>query len=144
MPIKRGTKRPIAQMRAKASVRKTKPKVAPAAKRGRAKSSREKVRAYRERMRAKGLRLVQMWIPDTRTPEFVGEQGRHPLRTSRRASAALRKAWAAALAPSPRGYAKTIDDIADLIGSVNGLPADLSTRKKYYLKMYGYGRERSR
>jgi hypothetical protein len=35
-----------------------------------AKSSREKVSAHRKRMRAKGLRLVQMWLPDTRSPEF--------------------------------------------------------------------------
>jgi hypothetical protein len=40
-------------------------------KHSRAKPSREKVRAYRKRMRAKGLRLVQMWLPDTRTPEFA-------------------------------------------------------------------------
>jgi hypothetical protein len=39
----------------------------------RPKSSREKVRAYRKRMRAKGLRLVQMWLPDTRTPEFAAQ-----------------------------------------------------------------------
>lgn len=34
--------------------------------------------------------------------------------------------------------------IADLIGSVDGLPADLSTRKKHYLKTTGYGRKRPR
>jgi len=33
--------------------------------------AREKARAYRERMRAKGMRPVQLWIPDTRTPEFA-------------------------------------------------------------------------
>jgi len=35
------------------------------------KSSRQKVSDYRQRMRAKGFRLVQMWLPDTRTPEFA-------------------------------------------------------------------------
>jgi Protein of unknown function (DUF3018) len=65
------SKRSTAQMRAKASVRKTKPKSSSIAGRIRAKSSREKVRAYRERMRGKGFRLVQMWLPDTRTPEFA-------------------------------------------------------------------------
>jgi hypothetical protein len=109
-----------------------------------AKSSRDKVRAYRKRMRAKGFRLVQMWVPDTGTLESAGEEERNDLRTSRRANAALRKAWGDALTPSPRGYAKTIDDIAHLIGSVDGLPADLSARKKYYLKMYGYGHKRAR
>jgi len=34
--------------------------------------------------------------------------------------------------------------IADLAGSVDGLPADLSERKKEYLKATGYGRKRSR
>jgi Arc/MetJ-type ribon-helix-helix transcriptional regulator len=34
--------------------------------------------------------------------------------------------------------------IADLIGSVNSLPADLSARKKRYLRTAGYGRKRPR
>jgi len=34
--------------------------------------------------------------------------------------------------------------IADLIGSVDGLPADLSRRRKAYLKTTGYGRKRPR
>jgi hypothetical protein len=34
--------------------------------------------------------------------------------------------------------------IADLIGSVPGLPADLSSRKKRYLKKTGYGRKSTR
>jgi Arc/MetJ-type ribon-helix-helix transcriptional regulator len=34
--------------------------------------------------------------------------------------------------------------IADLIGSVKGLPADLSGNKKAYLGSIGYGRKRSR
>ena len=33
--------------------------------------SREKARAYRERMRAKGLRPIQLWVPDNRTAEFA-------------------------------------------------------------------------
>jgi hypothetical protein len=36
-----------------------------------------------------------------------------------------------------------LDDIADLVGSVDGLPADLSTNIKRYLKA-GYGRKRPR
>jgi Arc/MetJ-type ribon-helix-helix transcriptional regulator len=34
--------------------------------------------------------------------------------------------------------------IADLIGSVAGLPQDLSARKKRYLKATGYGRKSTR
>ena len=42
-------------------------------------SSRDKVRAYRERMRARGLRPVQMWVPDTRTASFRTEAHRQSL-----------------------------------------------------------------
>jgi Protein of unknown function (DUF3018) len=35
--------------------------------------SREKVRAYRARLRAQGLRPVQMWVPDTRSAAFAAE-----------------------------------------------------------------------
>lgn len=35
-----------------------------------------------------------------------------------------------------------LDAVADLIGSVDGLPADLSARKKDHLKATGYGRKR--
>jgi Arc/MetJ-type ribon-helix-helix transcriptional regulator len=38
----------------------------------------------------------------------------------------------------------TVDAISDLIGSVDGLPADLSARKKQYLRATGYGRKRPR
>lgn len=33
----------------------------------------ERVRAYRERMREQGLRLIQIWVPDVRDPEFSSE-----------------------------------------------------------------------
>ncbi|MEK9660531.1 MAG: antitoxin MazE family protein [Alphaproteobacteria bacterium] len=32
---------------------------------------RDKVQSYRERMRARGLRPVQIWVPDTRTRAFA-------------------------------------------------------------------------
>ena len=47
-------------------------------------------------------------------------------------------------AGSRRSRSTDTDSIADLIGSVNGLPADLSARKKAYLKAGGYGRKRTR
>ncbi|MSP37435.1 MAG: hypothetical protein EXR70_02925 [Deltaproteobacteria bacterium] len=43
-----------------------------------------------------------------------------------------------------RRQAAPLDAIVDLIGSVSGLPADLSSRKKRYLKATGYGEKRSR
>jgi Arc/MetJ-type ribon-helix-helix transcriptional regulator len=37
-----------------------------------------------------------------------------------------------------------LDAIADVVGSVDGLPRDLSTRTKKYLKSTGYGGKRAR
>ena len=37
-----------------------------------------------------------------------------------------------------------LEAIADLVGSVDGLPADLSGRRKRYLRATGYGRKRPR
>lgn len=39
-------------------------------------SSREKVRAHRERLRAQGLRPIQIWVPDVRAPGFADEARR--------------------------------------------------------------------
>jgi hypothetical protein len=41
-----------------------------------AKSSRDKVRAHRERLRKQGLRPIQIWVPDTRSEEFAREAHR--------------------------------------------------------------------
>lgn len=43
-----------------------------------------------------------------------------------------------------RRRAAPLDAIADLIGAVDGLPPDLSGRKKRYLRAMGYGRKRPR
>jgi hypothetical protein len=42
-------------------------------------SSHDNVRRYRERMRAKGLRQIQLWVPDTRSPAFAAECRRQSL-----------------------------------------------------------------
>ena len=42
-------------------------------------SSRDKVRAYRKRLREQGLRPIQIWVPDVRSPEFVKEARRQSL-----------------------------------------------------------------
>jgi hypothetical protein len=39
-------------------------------------SSREKVRQHRLRLRAQGLRPIQLWVPDTRSPAFRKEARR--------------------------------------------------------------------
>ena len=50
-------------------------------------SSRNKVRAYRERLRAQGLRPLQIWVPDTRSPEFAAEAHRQSLAVAESAHA---------------------------------------------------------
>jgi hypothetical protein len=42
----------------------------------RKKAIRTKVAAHRARMRAQGMRLLQIWVPDTRSPEFAKEARR--------------------------------------------------------------------
>ena len=39
-------------------------------------SSRDKVRDHRARMRAKGMKLVQFWVPDVNSAEFKAEARR--------------------------------------------------------------------
>lgn len=45
--------------------------------------SRDKVRARRERMRRQGLRPIQIWVPDTRSPTFATEAHRQSLAVAR-------------------------------------------------------------
>jgi hypothetical protein len=41
-----------------------------------AKSSRDKVRAHRARLRRRGLRPIQIWVPDVRSRTFAHEARR--------------------------------------------------------------------
>lgn len=43
------------------------------------KSSREKVREHRERLRQQGLRPIQIWVPDVRAPKFREQAHRQSL-----------------------------------------------------------------
>ena len=65
----------------------------------RKRGSREKVRTYRERMRARGMRPIQIWVPDTRTAEFR--------------AAARRQSLAVAQSPHAEEDQGFIDAIAD-------------------------------
>lgn len=42
-------------------------------------AARKSVQRYRDRMRESGLRLVQVWVPDTRAPGFLDECKRQSL-----------------------------------------------------------------
>ena len=43
------------------------------------KSSRDKVREHRARLRAQGLRPIQVWVPDVRSAAFAKEAHRESL-----------------------------------------------------------------
>ncbi|WP_183250285.1 antitoxin MazE family protein [Bradyrhizobium sp. cir1] len=43
------------------------------------KPSRLKVQAHRDRLRAQGLRPIQIWVPDIRSPSFRSEAHRQSL-----------------------------------------------------------------
>ena len=53
------------------------------APRSRRKSSRDKVRAHRQRLRQQGLRPIQIWVPDTRSSAFAKEARRQSLAVAR-------------------------------------------------------------
>jgi hypothetical protein len=67
---------------------------------GTAPSSREKVRAHRARLRAQGLRPVQIWVPDVRAPAFI--------------AAARRQAKAVAASRSEKADQGFIDVVSDV------------------------------
>ena len=43
------------------------------ARRRTAVSTAERVREHRQRLRAQGLRPIQIWVPDVRSPEFAAQ-----------------------------------------------------------------------
>jgi RNase H-fold protein (predicted Holliday junction resolvase) len=51
----------------------------PAKSKHKSQSSKEKVQAYRDRLRKQGLRPIQIWVPDTRAPSFKAEAKRQSL-----------------------------------------------------------------
>jgi hypothetical protein len=66
------------------------------------KSSRERVRAHRERLREQGLRPIQIWVPDLRAPGFRKE--------AHRQSAAVA---ASAFAGDDQAFIDTVSDWAE-------------------------------
>ena len=50
-------------------------------------TSRDKVRAHRKRLRARGLRPIEFWLPDTRSEAFAAEAHRQSQVVARSRSA---------------------------------------------------------
>jgi hypothetical protein len=66
------------------------------------KSSRDKVRDYRERLRRQGLRPIQIWVPDVRSSTFAAE--------ARRQSAAVAQS---VHADEDQAFVDAISDFSD-------------------------------
>lgn len=58
-----------------------------------ARTTRDKVRAHRARLRGQGLRPIQIWVPDVRAPAFRSEAHRQSLAVAASAHAAEDQAF---------------------------------------------------
>ena len=61
-----------------------KPRPYPATTRSRPSTVHERVAAYRKRMRAKGYKPVEIWVPDTTNPKFIARLQRASRAIARR------------------------------------------------------------
>jgi antidote-toxin recognition MazE-like antitoxin len=64
-------------------------------------SSRDKIRAHRKRLRARGLRPIQIWVPDTRTAAFKVEAHRQSQRVAESRHAQRDQDFVDAISPQP-------------------------------------------
>ena len=85
------------------------------------------------------MKTLTVRLPEALVAEIEGESRRRKLSKSDVVRERL-----SAPARTKKRAKSSLDAIADLIGSVDGLPRDLSGRKKKYLDLTGYGRNRSR
>ena len=67
-------------------------------------SSREKVREHRQRLRALGLRPIQIWAPDVRSPGFRSEAHRQSLAVAQGHDAAEDQAFIDAVSDIGGGW----------------------------------------
>ncbi|MGH9465607.1 MAG: ribbon-helix-helix protein, CopG family [Thermoanaerobaculia bacterium] len=85
------------------------------------------------------MKSLSVRLPETLVAEIEAESKERELSKSDIVRERLRRAGATA-----RRARASLAAIADLVGSVDGLPADLGTRKKASLQATGYGRRRPR
>ena len=85
------------------------------------------------------MKTLTVRLPEPLVAEIETESRRRKISKSDVVRERLRHVPARARRRRP----SAIDSIADLIGSVDGLPADLSRRKKHYLKATRYGQKRA-
>ena len=84
------------------------------------------------------MRSVTVRLPDQLVSEIEAESRERNCAKSDVVRERLQRRAGPASSSSAR-----LNLIADLIGSVDGLPADISGRRKRYLKTTGYGKKRS-
>jgi hypothetical protein len=85
------------------------------------------------------MQTLVLRIPDDLARELEAESKKTHLSKSEVARRRLIAAGSQNL-----GTTSGFDLIADLVGTVEGGPADMSSRKKEYLKTMGYGKSRHR
>lgn len=85
------------------------------------------------------MKTLTVRLPEPLAAAIEAESRQRKLSKSDVVRERLERASALVREPGAAPYA-----IADLIGSVNGLPPDLSAHKKRYLRVTGYGRKRPR
>ena len=83
------------------------------------------------------MKTLTVRLPEDLFAQIEAESQRRRLSKSDVVRERLTTKWS-------RGNRSTLlDAVADVIGSVDELPSDLSARKKKYLKLSGYGSKRS-
>jgi hypothetical protein len=85
------------------------------------------------------MKTLTVRLPDALVAQIEAESRRRKLSKSDIVRERL-----AVKAETRQGRPPSLEAIADLIGSVHGLPSDLSARAKEYLKLTGYGAKRAR
>lgn len=84
------------------------------------------------------MRVLTVRLPESLAAEIEAESRARKVSKSDIVRERLERA-PAATEPNAPSY-----QIADVIGCVDGLPSDLSARKKHYLRVTGFGRKRPR
>jgi len=86
------------------------------------------------------MKTLTVRLPEALVGEITAESRARRISKSDVVRERLRHGPASARRHRP----KALDQIADLVGSVEGLPSDLSARAKRYLTSTGYGKKRRR
>lgn len=84
------------------------------------------------------MKTLTVRLPEELAAELEAEAERRGLSKSD----IVRERLERARPEPPPSLPPSLASIADLIGSVEGLPEDLSSRKKAYLRDWSYGRKR--